>query len=156
MANLGYTFDPDSVPDDDYIFPDYDGMAQAISSEIEEVDSIGSILQVSYEIMDGPMAKRQCRQGFLIRDGGSNAQWFDISQKQLKSLTKAVNHVGPLRDSGDLHFKPFRLVVTQSEKNGKRRNNFKHYQAGAASGPTSGGNPAPQPAGGVPWAQTAA
>lgn len=154
MADLSqYDYNPDTVADDDFLFPIAKGNAQAISSELEEMpDNRGTILQFTYEFLDGQFAKRHVRQGFLVRDGrGDQTQWFEISQRQLKKLCGAVGHSGPLRQSDALHFKPFILDVGHYEKSGKTRNKFDYAKIGSTAGVSSGSAPATGP-----WQQTAA
>jgi hypothetical protein len=156
MADLN--FNPDTVPDDDFLCPTGDGTAQVIKSEIEELpDSRGSILQLTYEFMTGPLTRRHAREGFLVRDGnGQNGQWKEISDKSLKKLCSAVGHTGPLTKSEQLHFKPFHLVVgSRTDKNGKDRNTFTHKPVGALNPAVAGGTAPPAAAAAMPWAASA-
>jgi len=133
MADLNINID--EIPDDDFILPECDGMAQIIKTELEELpNNKGTILQVTSEFMAGPMAKRHAREGFLVRDGdGTNSQWKEISAKSLKKLCTAVGHTGMLRNSDELHFKPYHLTVGQRiDKQGKTRNTFTHRPVGGA------------------------
>ena len=150
MASLNINID--EIPDDDFLCPAGEGMAQVIKSELEELpDNKGTILQVTYEFMDGPLQRRHAREGFLVRDGGSNAQWKEISAKSLKKLCTAVGHTGMLRNSEEIHFKPFHLTVGQrTDKNGKDRNTFTAKPVGAR--PVAGA-PAQAAAPAMPWQQ---
>lgn len=151
MASLNINID--EIPDDDFLCPAGEGMAQVIKSELEELpDNKGTILQVTSEFMDGPLLRRHARQGFLVRDGnGSNSQWKEISAKDLKKLCTAVGHSGMLTNSEQLHFKPYHLTVgVRTDKNGKDRNTFTAKPVGARG---QAGAPAPAPTPAMPWQQ---
>ncbi len=155
MADMN--FNPDTVPDDDFLCPAGNGPAQVIASEIEELpDSRGSILQLTYEFLSGPLAKRRAREGFMVRDGnGMNSQWKEISDKNLKKLCSAIGHTGPLTKSEQLHFKPLDLTVGhRTDKNGKERNTFAYRPVNGAPA-MAGSAPAPAPAAAMPWAAAA-
>jgi len=156
MADMN--FNPDTVPDDDFLCPAGNGPAQVIASEIEELpEGRGTILQVTHEFLSGPLAKRRAREGFLVRDGnGLNSAWKDVSDKSLKRLCRAIGHTGSLTKSEHLHFKPYDLTVGhRTDKQGKERNTFAYRPIGGAIAPT-GGAPAPAPAAAaMPWAAAA-
>jgi hypothetical protein len=113
MAALGKTFDPNDVQDDS-VLPAGDYKAQIISSEISATKAgDGQRLNLTYEVTDGPFAKRQFWQGLNIVN--PNAQAQAISERELKKITSALG-LGAISDSDVLHFKP--MIVTLAIEDG--------------------------------------
>lgn len=146
MADLNETFDPSQVPEDDRNFDpipagDYD--MQCIESEIKDTkDGNGQMLVLTHEIISGPHASRRIWDRLNIRNQNADAQ--RIAQRALADLCLAVG-LGAIRDSEELHFKPFvGRVAIKTDKSGKYGpQNTVRYKAKAGSAP-AGKAPAQQ------------
>lgn len=146
MADLahyfGSDFDPASVPEDERSFdllPAGDYVMQVVESEVAELKSgNGDMLKLTVEIIDGPFANRKIWDNLNIRH--TNAQAQAIAQRALADLCIAVGVVG-LRNSEDLHFKPFIGTVKVDPAKGdySAQNRMKRYKPL----PSRGGSPAP-------------
>lgn len=141
MAQLG-NFNPDAVPDDERDFPivpDGNYHAHVIESDlIATKRGDGQILKLTWEILEGPCARRKLWENLNIAN--PNAQAQDISQRALKNICTAVGHVGVLNDSEALHFKPARIRVGHRDAQGefKAQNVIKGYEPlGGANRPAS-------------------
>jgi len=151
MAALN-PFNPDDIDDDFAICPDGEGVAQAISSSIKEIDGVGQILNVEYQFLDGPLEGKHAFEGLFLSH--TNPQVVEIAQRSLKRLCGAVGFAGVLTDSEALHFKPFRLKVGhRKDKKDVDRNTFAYTAVGAAGPATAATAGAPAS---TPWGKKAA
>lgn len=173
MADLdqvfGGDFDPTSVPEDERNFdvlPAGDYQLQVIDSEVIALRSgNGDMLKLTLEVLDGPFANRKVWDNLNIRH--TNAQAQSIAQRALADLCLAVGVQG-LRNSEDLHFKPFvgTLKVEPPKDGYDAQNRVKKYKPRGGVAPTSrpaptqAARPAAQPAqaGGTraPWPRKSA
>jgi len=171
MADLadvfGSDFDPTSVPEDERSFdllPPGDYTMQVIESELKPKDNGDCGLNLTIEIMEGPFANRKLWDWLNIRH--SNAQAQSIAQRALADLCLATGVQG-LRDSEDLHFRPFvgTVKINPAKGNYEASNGIKRYKpmpsaagqasarqaapptrvAPAAAAAASGGGKAPWP-----------
>lgn len=122
MARLE-DFNPDAITDDrpSTFDPLPDGVytAQVIESDLVAAKTgNGQRLALTYEIVEGPFARRRIWDSLNIIH--SNAQAQEIAQRDLKRLCAAVGHQGVLSDSEQLHFKPFRLRVGRDREDTSR------------------------------------
>jgi hypothetical protein len=178
MVALPETFAPSDVPADDRNFepiPVGNYKVQVIESKIEATSKgTGQMLVLTLEILDGPFANRRLWDRLNVRNDSPVAQV--IAQRALADLCLQIG-VAQLRDSDELHFKPFTVKVgiqhpTQKDKEAgydQPKNTMRYNVAagtlqGAAKVPTAAapprqapqqGRPAPQAAKGAakPWNQ---
>lgn len=103
MAQLGGSFDPNSVPED--ILPEKTKfLAQVINSELTPTkDGTGQRLILTWEIVGGPFAKKQVFHGINYRN--KNPQAEAIAARELAEVCKAMG-LGPISDSNQLHMRP--------------------------------------------------
>lgn len=149
MAQLNETFDPNEVPEDDRNFDpipagDYD--MQVIESEIRETkDRTGEYLKLTLEVISGPHANRRIWDNLNIRNSNADAQ--RIAQRALADLCLAVGHTGPLRDSEELHFKPFvgRVSIRQDKSGQYGPQNTVRYRARGGQPPAQKAQPTANP-----------
>ncbi|CAL8972779.1 hypothetical protein RHODGE_RHODGE_01003 [Rhodoplanes serenus] len=121
MVEFLETFDPNEVPEDDRSFdpiPAGEYLMQVIESEIKSTKSgSGEQLVLTLEVVEGPCANRRVWDRLNIRNQNADAQ--RIAQRSLADLCLAVG-VMSLRDTEDLHFKPFIGKVTiKTDKSGQ-------------------------------------
>lgn len=166
MANLGNTFDPNNVAEDDRSFDplpagDYD--CQITDSEMKETRSGGEMLKLTLEVISGPYANRKVWDNLNIRNANPQAQ--QIAHRALADLCAACG-VGPITDSEDLHFKPFVATLKINPAKGEydASNGVKRYKGRGGQPPANRGTverPAPAAAaaqagrgatGSRPWA----
>lgn len=148
MADLGETFDPQSVPESEFNgepLPAGNYQVQISESEVVPVKSgAGMMLKLTLDVIDGPFANRKLWVQLCIQHTNPQAQ--SIAQRALADIFQATA-TPPSRDSEDLHFKPFmvRVVIKQDETYGPK-NEVKAYKplAGAAAVPArQAARPAP-------------
>jgi hypothetical protein len=119
MANLGETFNPDEVPEDEFEpIPAGDYLVQIVESEIGPTKSgNGQILKLTLEILSGEYERRRIWERINIVNQNPDAQ--RIAQQQLKKLCDALG-TGPIQDSEELHFKPVNIhVEIRQDKSGQ-------------------------------------
>lgn len=109
--------------------PAGDYPAVAIDSEIKDTNKgDGKYLQVTYEIIEGPMKNRRVWGRFTLINPNSDAE--KIGHSQLKSFASAAGKPNA-RDSEELHNIPVTLniVVKDSPQYGKQNDikSFKPY-----------------------------
>jgi hypothetical protein len=152
MADLGQTFDPTEVPEDERSFaplPAGDYLCQVVESDVAPTKSgSGELLKLTIEVMDGPFSNRKLWENLNIRNDNPDAQ--RIAQRALADLCQAVG-VGAIRNSEELHFKPF-VARVDLDKKDPERNRIKRYKprpgsAAAAPSPTSAPSAAARPTG---------
>lgn len=143
MAELNMDFNPSEVPEDTGGFdplPAGDYAMQVIDSEIKPTRAeTGEQLVLTLEVIEGPFTNRRVWDRLNIRNQSADAQ--RIAQRSLADLCLAVG-VQSLRNSEDLHFKPFTgKVGIRADKSGQYgpQNTVRYKQRG----------------GGAPRAQTA-
>jgi hypothetical protein len=172
MANLGATFDPDTIDEDPGFepLPAGDYLAQIIESEITDTKSgTGQMLKLTFEIMSGQHESRRIWDRLNIVNANPDAQ--RIAQQQLKRLCDACG-TGAISDSEELHFKPIHIRVgIKVDKTGEYRpqNTITKCWEGPGGGPAQTVKPAPakapakaatpapaRAAGNRPWANRAA
>lgn len=151
MADLLETFDPSQVPEDDRNFdpvPAGDYEMQCIDSEIKGTkDGNGQMLVLTHEIISGPHANRRIWDRLNIRNQNADAQ--RIAQRALADLCLAVG-LGAIRDSEELHFKPFigRVAIRQDKSGQYGPQNTVRYrprQGAAPAGKAATQQPAQKP-----------
>lgn len=162
MAEL--LFDPASVPEDERNFepiPAGNYKMQVIESAIADTKSgSGKILTLTIEILEGPFANRRIWDRLNVQNDNPDAQ--RIAQRSLADLCLQLGI--KLRNSDDLHFKPFTAKVTiQPDKSGQYgpQNRVRYTVAKPAGGAgqparaASAAQPAARPAQGAakPWNQ---
>jgi hypothetical protein len=131
MADLGGTFDPNEVPEDDRNFepvPAGDYLCQVIDSDVVETKAgNGSILKLTIEIIDGQYANRKVFENLNIAN--QNAQAQSIAQRALADICLATN-AGSIRDSEELHFRPFvaRLKIEPAKDGYEAKNKVSRYK----------------------------
>lgn len=139
MVALPETFAPNDVPADDRNFepiPVGNYKVQVIESKIEDTSKgTGQMLVLTLEILDGPFANRRLWDRLNVRNDSPVAQ--NIAQRALADLCLQIG-LTQLRDSDELHFKPFTVKVgiqhpTQKDKDAGYDNikNTVRYNAGA-------------------------
>ncbi|MCC7253833.1 DUF669 domain-containing protein [Hyphomicrobium sp.] len=165
MAELNQAFDPNEVPEDDRSFeplPAGDYQMQVIESKIENTKSLtGKMLVLTLEVVSGPHTNRRVWDRLNIVNQNADAQ--RIAQRALADLCLAVG-IAQLRDTDELHFKPFvgRVGVREDKTGQYGPQNTVRYKArggqppaGKAGGPTSAGSAAGQQTRTAPASATA-
>lgn len=174
MAELGQAFDPNSVPDDDRNFdlmPAGWQNMHVIEHDVQATkDGKGQMIVLTWEILDGPYAKR--RIWHRINYINQSAQAQEIGQRELGYITKALG-TGPITSTEVLAFKPIQgRVGVDPAKDGFEAKNkvtaFKPYGAAGVAPPAqqqraaspAASSPAPAASGGQaaaggarPWAR---
>ena len=89
MAELG-SFNPDAVTDDREILEAGNYVAQIIESSLAETRTGGQMLKLTWEIIDGPKAKRRVWENLNIINSNPDAQ--AIAERSLKRICAAVGH----------------------------------------------------------------
>jgi hypothetical protein len=151
MAALS-PFNPDAVSDDREIIPADNYVAQIIESSLAPTKSGGTMLRLTWEILDGPLSKRRVWENLNIIN--SNADSQAIAERSLKRICVAVGHVGTLTDSESLHFKPCLITVAIQPAKGEygESNIVRGYKAIGGAPPVTGSAPAAATAGAsAPW-----
>lgn len=152
MAALN-PFNPDDVSDDREIIAPGNYIAHVIESSLAATKSGGTMLKLTWEIVDGPLAKRRVWENLNIVNANPDAQ--TIAERSLKRICGAVGYAGVLTDSEALHFKPCEITVAIQPAKGEygESNTVKGYKpvggAPAASAPAAPSTPAARPWGGA-------
>lgn len=138
MARID-AFNPDAVQDEEReLLPPGAYTAQVIESDLVPTkNGAGQMLKLTFEIVEGPCARRKLWENLNIIN--PNAQAQEIAHRALKRICVAVGHQGVLTDSEALHFKPVRLRVSvEEDKSGQYgpQNRVKAYES--VSGSPSG------------------
>jgi hypothetical protein len=111
MAQLGQTFNPNDVPDGEPtdLLPSGLYHAQIIESDVVVAKSgRGQIVNLTWEILDGPHEKRRVWSRVNYLHENQTAQ--DIGQRFLKQITDALG-LGPISDTDELMWKPVAITV---------------------------------------------
>lgn len=151
MADLGQVFDPAEVPEDNRSFdplPTGDYLCQILESDVVKTKAgDGEILKLTLEVVDGPYEQRRIFENLNIRNPNPNAQ--AIAQRALADLCQACG-LGVIRDSEELHFKPFLAKVTiETDKTGQYepKNRVRRYKPARGAPPAGkAGSVYPTPA----------
>ena len=144
MAALS-PFNPDEVTDDREILAAGNYPAQIIESSLAQTKSGGTMLKLTWEILDGPAKGRRVWENLNIVNANEQAQ--AIAARSLKHICTAVGFAGVLTDSEALHFKPVELTVAIQPARGEygESNQVKGYKAygsaPAASAPAAAAKP---------------
>ena len=154
MADLGETFDPDTVPESEYNgepLPAGMYQVQITESEIAETKAgNGTMLKLTFDVIDGPFTNRKLWVQLCIRHTNATAQ--SIAQRALADIFQATG-TPPSRDSDDLHFKPLMVKVTiKPDETYGPRNEVKAYKPLAGASAPPAGKPAARPAATAPAA----
>lgn len=142
MAILDQEFITDDIPEDDRNFdvvPAGDYMMQVIESELKPTKSgTGSQLVLTLEIMEGAASGRRIWDRLNIQNQNPDAQ--RIAQRALADLCLAVG-IRALRDSEELHFKPFtgRVGIRQDKTGQYGPQNTVRYKARGGQPPAGTG-----------------
>lgn len=150
MAALSQ-FNPDDVSDDREILPAGNYVAQIIESSLAQTKTGGTMLKLTWEILDGPLAKRRVWENLNIVNANADAQ--AIAERSLKRICGAVGHTGVLNDSEALHFKPAEITVAIQPARGEHgeQNTVKGYKAVSSGGITVAASAAGAAAPNRPW-----
>lgn len=141
MAQLGQAFDPSTVPDDDRTFEVIPAGWQpmhVIEHDVQPTkDGKGQMIVLTWEIIDGPYAKRRIWQRINYINASAQAQ--EIGQRELGYITKALG-TGPITTTEVLAFKPVigRVGIDPAKDGYEAKNKvtaFKPYGSAAASPP---------------------
>lgn len=140
MAELGYDFDPNSVPEDDRTFkpmPAGDYEMQVIESDVITAKSGGKMIKLTLEVISGPFERRKVWENINIQNQNPDAERIGV--RALADLTLAVGLVN-VRNSEDLHFRPFRarLKIEPAKDGYDAKNKVSRFMA------MNGSAPAPQ------------
>lgn len=111
MAQLGRAFNRDEVPEGEPtdLLPNGTYTAQIIESSVVDTKSgQGQLVNLTWEIMDGPHERR--RVWTRINYLHSNPVAQDIGQRELRKITDAMG-INVFNDTDDLHFKPVLITV---------------------------------------------
>lgn len=151
MANLGFTFNPDTVEDRSSALAAGVYTAQIIEAEVKPTKAgTGTILKLTWQVADGPSERRRFWQSINIQNASAEAQ--RIGQSELKEITSALG-LGPISTTDPLLFKP--LIVSlgvKPDQNGVDQNVVKKvsaFGATAATRPATAPPPAEPPASGA-------
>lgn len=139
MADLGGSFDPSDVPEDENrrdfdLIPSSWQTAQIIESSVEPTKSgSGDKLSLTWEIVEGKFERRKIWQTINIRNNSAEAE--RIGQRELADICEATG-AGRIRDSEELHFKPclIRVGLSKKQEGYEQRNEVKAVKASGGSG----------------------
>lgn len=122
MANLApLGFNPAEVEDmgDGFkvIAPGFYNVVIVESAVNDTKNGSGKVLELKYQITDGPQTGSVLVDRINIQNASDKAQRIGLSQ--LKNICDAIGFVGLLNDSAQLHGKPFavKVIVEQFESN---------------------------------------
>ena len=92
-----------------------------VESAVKDTKTGGKLLELKYQIIDGQHVGSSLTDRINIQNSSETAQKIGLSQ--LKHICDAVGFAGVLKDSNQIHGKPFSVKVTveqfQSNKDGK-------------------------------------
>jgi hypothetical protein len=148
MVDLGQIFDPSEIPEDSRggfePLPAGDYLCQILESDVAKTKAgDGEILKLTLEVVDGPYERRRIFENLNIRNPNPNAQ--GIAQRALADLCQACG-LGIIRDSEELHFKPFvAKVAIETDKTGQYepKNRVKRFKPARGAPPTGKAGPTP-------------
>lgn len=139
MVDFPEDFNPNEVPEDDRSFeplPAGDYLMQVIESDIKDTKTGGQQLVLTMEVLEGPFSNRRVWDRLNIRNQNADAQ--RIAQRGLADLCLAVG-VNPLRNTEELHFKPFtgRLTIKPDKTGNYGPSNAVRYKSRGGQPPAS-------------------
>lgn len=132
-------------------------LANIIASELKDTKSgSGKYLQLTWEILEGPFARRKIFERLNVVNGNKTAE--NIGKSQYSKLCTAAGFPTQQKISTVLHGIPCRIkVVVKTDAQYGDSNEIKNYEAVAGARP---GMAAPasaaQPASAAPWARNKA
>lgn len=138
MANLGNTFDANQIPEDERgdfdPLPAGEYLMQISDSELREKDNGDTGLNLTLEVVDGPLANRKVWDYLNIVHSNATAQ--SIAQRRLADYCLACG-VPVIQDSEELHFTPFIAKVAQEKRKdtGEMSNRIKAVRAAGSAPP---------------------
>lgn len=132
MAQLGATFEPESVEPRDNLGPVPIGVypVEVVESEVVETKSrSGSRINLTLKIIEGQYEGRLIWSGINYLNANEVAQ--RIGQQELAELCAACGHRGPLDDTDVLHGIPIKVRVKMSkpQEGYDQRNEVSRYMA---------------------------
>ena len=118
LAPLGFA--PENIEDmgDGFkVIPPGTYNVVAVESDVKDTKTGGKMLELKYQIMDGANVGDTLLDRLNIVNSSETAQKIGLSQ--LKNICDAIGHTGQLKDSNQLHGKPFavKVVVEEFESN---------------------------------------
>jgi hypothetical protein len=138
MADLGGVFDADSVEPmgDRSPIPAGDYRAVCIKSQWKPTQSGGQLLEFTWQILEGPHARRMVWSKLNLQNASSQA--VEIARRELSAICKAVG-VSKLTDSMQAHDIPVVISVgIQPPQNGyEASNSIKAYKSVKAASEAS-------------------
>lgn len=146
MASLGQTYRNEDAPANGFEpIEAGDYLAQIIESNVGPTKAgDGTILTLTWEIMEGPLTHRRIWDRLNISNPNPQAQ--AIAQRALAQICDAVGLPG-VSDSEELHFKPVRLKVgIQVDKTGNYgpKNQVSKYTSASGAPPAQKSAPGAQ------------
>ena len=157
MANLGL-FDPTTVQPADDISPLPDGYYPVgiEESEWKQAKSGGEYLELTLRVTDGAYRGRKVWARLNLRNANPTA--VQIAQRELSAICQATHVTHAIRDSSELHNRPFeaKVVFVPARDGYSAKNDVKAFRALTAGGPPPSPVPAlaPRP-GGMNWGSPA-
>src|ERR1700750_3427554 len=134
MAALDMDFNTADVPEDDRKFDlvpvaDYDMQVIASERKPTKAGNGDEFLELTIEIITGPLERRRMWDRLNIRNSNADAQ--RIGQRALADLCLALG-IERLRDTEELHFKPFvgRVGQRKNKQSGELENTIRYRQRG--------------------------
>ena len=131
MANLSFSFDPNSVELNDTYDPIPDGMYNVVVEDTEVRPTkagTGEYLLVTMRVLDGQYANRKLWDRINVRNPNPKAE--EISRITLAKMCQAIGHNQALVDTTVLHNKPMRAkVVIKTQEGWDPKNEIKTYSA---------------------------
>lgn len=124
MAFLTQAFDADTVEPSAprEILPAGKYAAQIVESDVKENSKgTGQVLALTFEITEGPHARRKLWTNLNIIHENATAQ--EIAQRDLSAICKAIG-VRNVQDTEVLHWKPLLVTVIVKLKGHKERNGY--------------------------------
>lgn len=143
MADLGMDLDHERVERGRDFTPIPAGtyLAQIKASEVVNTkNGGGKMLKLQFEILEGPHERRVVFDQINYVNVNPTAQL--IGQQRVKAICEAVGHVGVLRDTEVLEFKPvlIRVVIKKDDTYGDK-NEIKDVKPANSGQPPSGRTP---------------
>jgi len=88
-----------------------------VESSVQDTRKGGKMLVLKYQICDGPHVSATLTDRLNIQNSSETAQKIGLSQ--LKNICDAIGFAGQLKDSNQLHGKPFavKVIVDEFESN---------------------------------------
>lgn len=161
MANLGFAFDPNAVPESEYVvIPSGEYPAMIVDSDMKATKSgTGQYLELAHQIVDGPCKGKKVWARLNLVN--SNATAVQIAQQHLAEIQRAINLMQTINDSQMLHNRPLiirvEFVPADSTKNrNKDTNEIKGWKAINGAVPMAGAAPSAPAANAAPSAAGAA